>query len=256
MVRPATAAGAAKQITVTQTSQTIRTPAQIKQISAAAAVHNSNSNSAIATPNNVTVLNNNSNSNSSSTAISNNNNNLNINIISTSTTPSSSTTITSNKSITTKSQNASAAKNKTTKSADDAGKKAANFQSSFYNNQISSMYGDDDINDVAAMGGVNLAEETQRILGSTEYVGTQIRSCKDEVFLSLPALQSKIRAIVAKHGLEEPSQEVSVLISHACQERLKNIAEKLAVIAEHRMDVIKVRENTINFFSGSYFLKM
>ena len=31
--------------------------------------------------------------------------------------------------------------------------------------------GDDDINDVAAMGGVNLAEETQKILGSTEFVG-------------------------------------------------------------------------------------
>ncbi|XP_021695550.1 transcription initiation factor TFIID subunit 4 isoform X7 [Aedes aegypti] len=104
----------------------------------------------------------------------------------------------------------------------------------------SSMYGDDDINDVAAMGGVNLAEETQRILGSTEFVGTQIRSCKDEIFLHMSALQAKIRGIVARHGLEEPSSEVAVLISHACQERLKNIVEKLAVVAEHRIDIIKV----------------
>lgn len=104
----------------------------------------------------------------------------------------------------------------------------------------SSMYGDDDINDVAAMGGVNLAEETQRILGSTEFVGTQIRSCKDEVFLHMSALQTRIRGIVARHGLEEPSSEVAVLISHACQERLKNIVEKLAVVAEHRIDIIKV----------------
>ncbi|XP_055603043.1 transcription initiation factor TFIID subunit 4-like isoform X4 [Uranotaenia lowii] len=104
----------------------------------------------------------------------------------------------------------------------------------------SSMYGDDDINDVAAMGGVNLAEETQRILGSTEFVGTQIRSCKDEIFLQMPALQAKIRSIVARHGLEEPTSEVAVLISHACQERLKSVVEKLAVIAEHRIDIIKV----------------
>lgn len=110
------------------------------------------------------------------------------------------------------------------------------------------MYGDDDINDVAAMGGVNLAEESQRILGQTEYVGTQIRSCKDEVFLNLPALQAKIRSIVAKHGLDEPSNEVSVLISHATQERLKNIVEKLAVIAEHRIDIIKVNKKTNYFF--------
>ncbi|KAG8235629.1 hypothetical protein J437_LFUL014887, partial [Ladona fulva] len=99
--------------------------------------------------------------------------------------------------------------------------------------------GDDDINDVAAMGGVNLAEETQRILGSTEFVGTQIRSCKDEIFLHSVPLQLKIKQIVAKHGLEEPSSEVAALISHATQERLKNIVEKLAVIAEHRLDMIK-----------------
>lgn len=55
--------------------------------------------------------------------------------------------------------------------------------------------GEDDINDVAAMGGVNLAEETQRILGSTEFVGTQIRSCKDEIFLHSSPLQQKIRYI-------------------------------------------------------------
>lgn len=54
---------------------------------------------------------------------------------------------------------------------------------------------DDDINDVAAMGGVNLAEESQRILGSTEFVGTQIRSCKDEVFLHMTPLQQRIKQI-------------------------------------------------------------
>ncbi|XP_043586685.1 transcription initiation factor TFIID subunit 4-like isoform X2 [Bombus pyrosoma] len=100
--------------------------------------------------------------------------------------------------------------------------------------------GDDDINDVAAMGGVNLAEESQRILGSTEFVGTQIRSCKDEVFLHMTPLQQRIKQIVSNYGLEEPNQEVAALISHAAQERLKNLVEKLSVIAEHRADLIKV----------------
>lgn len=45
------------------------------------------------------------------------------------------------------------------------------------------------------MGGVNLAEESQRILGSTEFVGTQIRSCKDEVFLHMTPLQQRIKQI-------------------------------------------------------------
>jgi hypothetical protein len=50
-----------------------------------------------------------------------------------------------------------------------------------------------------------------------------------------------LRFAVAHHGLEEPSSEVAALISHAAQERLRNIVEKLAVIAEHRIDLIKVR---------------
>jgi transcription initiation factor TFIID subunit 4 len=46
---------------------------------------------------------------------------------------------------------------------------------------------------------------------------------------------------VAKHGLDDcPTNEVAALVSHAAQERLKNLAEKLAVIAEHRLDMVKV----------------
>lgn len=105
---------------------------------------------------------------------------------------------------------------------------------------FSSAYaGDDDINDVAAMGGVNLAEETQRILGSTEFVGTQIRSCKEEFFLSMGVLQHRIRQAMAKHGFEEPNNEVAAVVSHAAQERVKNLVEKLAIITEHRLEMVK-----------------
>ncbi|XP_056631155.1 transcription initiation factor TFIID subunit 4 isoform X5 [Diorhabda sublineata] len=108
---------------------------------------------------------------------------------------------------------------------------------------FSSAYtGDDDINDVAAMGGVNLAEETQKILGSTEFVGTQIRSCKEEVMCSMPPLQHRIRQAMARHGLEEPSTDVAACISHAAQERLRDLIEKLSVITEHRLDNIKTNQ--------------
>jgi len=45
----------------------------------------------------------------------------------------------------------------------------------------------------------------------------------------------------AKYGLDEPPPEVAALISHATEERLKTLLEKLSVIAEHRLDVIKVK---------------
>ncbi|XP_031619816.1 transcription initiation factor TFIID subunit 4 isoform X3 [Contarinia nasturtii] len=154
------------------------------------------------------------------------------------TTSSTITTPASPKMVPIKNQSGSASSKSSAANKEKERKASASFfqQSSM----SSSMYGDDDINDVAAMGGVNLAEESQRILGSTELIGRQIRSCKDEVFLHLPALQARIRGIMSKHGLDEPGNEVAVLISHACQERLKNIVEKLAVIAEHRIDIIKI----------------
>jgi len=65
---------------------------------------------------------------------------------------------------------------------------------------------------------------------------------KDIAHFCWPDSARFFRFSVAHHGLEEPSSEVAALISHAAQERLRNIVEKLAVIAEHRIDLIKVRE--------------
>lgn len=76
--------------------------------------------------------------------------------------------------------------------------------------------GDDDINDVAAMGGVNLAEETQRILGSTEFVGTQIRSCKDDIYLHTTPLMQKISQIgnVSLHRHIHQVREPTSFVNH------------------------------------------
>ena len=46
--------------------------------------------------------------------------------------------------------------------------------------------------------------------------------------------------VAAKYGIEDVAPEVAAMISHATEERLKNLLEKLSVIAEHRLDVIKV----------------
>ncbi|XP_013410808.1 transcription initiation factor TFIID subunit 4-like isoform X1 [Lingula anatina] len=103
-----------------------------------------------------------------------------------------------------------------------------------------SLKDDDDINDVATMGGVNLSEESRNILASTaDFIGTQLRSCKDEAFLSHPHLLQKVNAVARKYGLEDVPKEVANLISHATQERLRNILEKLATVAEHRLEIYK-----------------
>ena len=76
--------------------------------------------------------------------------------------------------------------------------------------------GDDDINDVAAMGGVNLAEEANSILGATDNVGSVIRSCKDESFLLTGNLH-QVNIMNPRRNLKErhrqlPNQTVSCSI--------------------------------------------
>ncbi|KAM9435725.1 transcription initiation factor TFIID subunit 4 isoform 1-T1 [Clarias gariepinus] len=93
---------------------------------------------------------------------------------------------------------------------------------------------DDDINDVASMAGVNVNEENARILASSsELVGTVVRSCRDEPFLQTTALQHRVLQIGNSLGVEEVNPDVLGLLSHATQERLRDLVEKLTVIAHH-----------------------
>ncbi|XP_040024153.2 transcription initiation factor TFIID subunit 4-like [Gasterosteus aculeatus] len=96
---------------------------------------------------------------------------------------------------------------------------------------------DDDINDVASMAGVNLNEENARILAtSSDFVGTKIRSCKDEAFLPIALLHRRILDTAKKLGVTEVPLEVVNLVSHATQSRLRSLLEKVSVVAQHRMD--------------------
>ena len=55
---------------------------------------------------------------------------------------------------------------------------------------------DDDIYDVATMGGVNLTEESQNILASNSGIlSGQMRSCKDESRFSSQPLVTRINSI-------------------------------------------------------------
>ncbi|NXN66686.1 TAF4B factor, partial [Himantopus himantopus] len=99
---------------------------------------------------------------------------------------------------------------------------------------------EDDINDVTSMAGVNLNEENACILATnSELIGTVIRSCADEPFLSSDALQKKILNIGKRHDIMELNSDVVNLISHATQERLRGLLEKLTVIAQHRVSTHK-----------------
>ncbi|NWT82242.1 TAF4B factor, partial [Lanius ludovicianus] len=107
-------------------------------------------------------------------------------------------------------------------------------------NGATSFRNEDDINDVTSMAGVNINEENACILSeNSELIGTVIHSCADEPFLSPEALQSKILNIGKRHDIMELNSDVVNLISHATQERLRGLLEKLTVIARHRVSTHK-----------------
>uniref|UniRef100_A0A8C3ALE0 Transcription initiation factor TFIID component TAF4 C-terminal domain-containing protein n=1 Tax=Cyclopterus lumpus TaxID=8103 RepID=A0A8C3ALE0_CYCLU len=98
---------------------------------------------------------------------------------------------------------------------------------------------DDDINDVASMAGVNLREENAQIL--TTVVGSVVQSCQDQPFLSPKPVLGQILRIGKALGVTDVGPEVVNLVSHATQECLRGLLEKLTVVADHRKAALKVR---------------
>ncbi|XP_056885818.1 transcription initiation factor TFIID subunit 4 isoform X2 [Takifugu flavidus] len=100
---------------------------------------------------------------------------------------------------------------------------------------------DDDINDVASMAGVNLSEESANILATnSELVGVVTHSCKDEAFLSTSLLQRRILEIGRKYGVTDLGAEVVKYVSHATQQRLQNLLEKVSLVAQQRHISFKI----------------
>ncbi|KAM9786022.1 transcription initiation factor TFIID subunit 4-like [Neosynchiropus ocellatus] len=94
---------------------------------------------------------------------------------------------------------------------------------------------DDDINDVASMAGVNLSEESARILATNSvHVGAVTRSCKDEAFLSASVLTRKVLEIGKRFGVSEVSPDVINFVSHGAQHRLRNLLETVSRVAQQR----------------------
>ncbi|KAL3977863.1 hypothetical protein ACER0C_018925 [Sarotherodon galilaeus] len=103
---------------------------------------------------------------------------------------------------------------------------------------------DDDINDVASMAGVNLSEESANILATNSItVGAVTHSCKDEAFLSCAVLQRKMLEIGRRYGVTELGPEVVNYVSHAAQQRLQNILEKVSQVAQQKNITFKEDNN-------------
>ncbi|XP_055800041.1 transcription initiation factor TFIID subunit 4 isoform X2 [Salvelinus fontinalis] len=109
-----------------------------------------------------------------------------------------------------------------------------------FKDSVGSFREEDDINDVASMAGVNVSEENAHILATNSgLMGSVERSCQDKPFLSPAPLLTHILYTSEKFGLSEVGSDVVSLVSHATQERLRDLLEKVTVVAQHRKMVLK-----------------
>ncbi|KAJ0068499.1 hypothetical protein NL108_008876, partial [Boleophthalmus pectinirostris] len=103
---------------------------------------------------------------------------------------------------------------------------------------------DDDINDVASMAGVNLTEESANILATnSSLVGSVTHSCEDEAFLSCALLQRRMLEIGRRHGVTDFGGDVVKLVSHATQQHLQNLLEKVTQVAQQKNVSFKDNDN-------------
>uniref|UniRef100_A0A673A9T5 Transcription initiation factor TFIID subunit 4-like n=1 Tax=Sphaeramia orbicularis TaxID=375764 RepID=A0A673A9T5_9TELE len=103
---------------------------------------------------------------------------------------------------------------------------------------------DDDINDVASMAGVNLSEESANILATNSgLVGAVTHSCEDEAFLSCALLQRKMLDIGRRFGVTDLGAEVVTFVSHAAQQRLQNLLQKVSQVAQQKNTSYKEDDN-------------
>uniref|UniRef100_H2Z376 Transcription initiation factor TFIID component TAF4 C-terminal domain-containing protein n=1 Tax=Ciona savignyi TaxID=51511 RepID=H2Z376_CIOSA len=104
---------------------------------------------------------------------------------------------------------------------------------------------DDDINDVASMAGVNLSEESARILATnSELVGTQTRSCQDDAVLNPAVLQKRMTEVAARNPtIQHIHADAVKFLSCAAETRIKDLLEKLASVVCHRMTNFKEEDH-------------
>ncbi|RNA38099.1 transcription initiation factor TFIID subunit, partial [Brachionus plicatilis] len=93
--------------------------------------------------------------------------------------------------------------------------------------------------DSSSMFGVDLEAEKKSLMGSggAGRAIDQIRVFKEEKFLNIMILHKKFVEIAKKHKLDDVSVDVATLVSHATQEYLRGILEKLNVVSQHRLDL-------------------
>merc|ERR1739838_195652 len=83
--------------------------------------------------------------------------------------------------------------------------------------------------------GVNLSEETARIMASSDLAGSNTQSCEDKTVIKQEVLQQLMTRLAAKKaGILHIHADAVKYLACAMEQRVKDIVEKLSSVVTHR----------------------
>ena len=92
---------------------------------------------------------------------------------------------------------------------------------------------DEDDSDITVMANIDLNHERLQ-MAPTQTIGDDVASIQDRTFLPLSELFRTVNSRALSYGIDTIEKEACMLISHALEERVRNVLESLSEVTSHR----------------------
>ena len=92
---------------------------------------------------------------------------------------------------------------------------------------------DEDDSDITVMANIDLQHERQQ-MAPTQTIGDDVVSIQDRTFLPLSELYRTINNRAPRYGIDTIEKEACILISHALEERIRDVLDSLSEVTSHR----------------------
>ena len=92
---------------------------------------------------------------------------------------------------------------------------------------------DEDDSDITVMANIDLQHERLQ-MAPTQTIGDDVASIQDRTFLPLSELYRTINNRAPRYGIDTIEKEACILISHALEERIRDVLDSLSEVTSHR----------------------
>ena len=121
----------------------------------------------------------------------------------------------------------------TARKVDNSRKKLALSQEAAHSPVEGEAIEDEDDSDITVMANIDLQHERLQ-MAPTQTIGDDVASIQDRTFLPLSELYRTINNRAPRYGIDTIEKEACILISHALEERIRDVLDSLSEVTSHR----------------------